>query len=563
MKSSSTKKIAATYARVSSDKQKEDRTIESQSALLQGYAKENGYTVPEPYRLEDNGYSGDILCRPALEQLRDLAAEGHIEAVLVYSPDRLSRRYAYQVLLIEEFYRNAVQVVFLQSVKGETPEERLLQQFQGMIAEYERAQILERTRRGKRHKANEGCINVLSNAPYGYRYIKKTEVADATYQVIEEEAKIVQEIFDLYTREGKAIGQIARHLTDQAVPTKKGKKRWERSVIWAILRNPAYMGKAAFGKTAPSERQRITRPLRQKGGFSPRCSTRKERPQREWIFIPVPPVVSEEQFALAGQRLKENKQLASRNTKEYTLLQGITYCSECGYSYYLTSTRTTKQKIRYYRCFGSDDYRYEEGRVCKTRPIRQDDLDELVWKQIMKLLQDPTLVESELQRRLDKSKDSHPTRKRQKNLQGQLSKLQKSKDKLLDAYQEGLLEIEELRHRIASIRQRESALKTDLESIHLQLIQKQQYAHLHLSMTDFLQSLREHAEKLDAQSRQKVARLLIKDIQIGQHSIKINHSIPFSKKKPNLEGISYTLCLRRPEPLALEHLSESLGLADG
>ena len=550
------KKIAATYARVSSDKQKEDKTIESQTALIRDYAQENDYSIPTDYVLEDNGYSGDMLARPGLERLRDLAAEKHIDAVIIYCPDRLSRRYAYQVLLIEEFHKNGVEVLFIKSVKGETPEERLLLQFQGIIAEYERAQIMERSRRGKRHKAKQGCVNVLSNAPYGYKYIKKTEYANAAYQVNETEAKIVQEIFASYTQDLKAIGEIARELTQRGVLTKTGKTRWERSVIWAILRNPAYTGKAAFGKTESCQRQRITRPLRQKGGFSPRSSANKERPKSEWIFIPVPPLISEEQFELAAERLKKNKQLASKNTKEYALLQGIVHCRECGYSYYLTSTQTTKRKIRYYRCFGSDDYRHENGRVCKTRPIRQDDLDELVWQQIMKLLQEPSLIESELKRRLEKSKDSNPTRKRQKNLQGQLSKLQRAKDKLLDAYQEDLIKIEELRTRMEGIRQRESSLQSELESIGLQMVQKQHHAELQITIAEFLESVRETAQCLDAESRQKIARLLIKDVEIGRDSIKINHCIPLSKKNSNsTESVNYPLCKGRDLALAGEPLS--------
>ncbi len=558
------KKIAATYARVSSDKQKEDKTIESQTALIRDYAQENDYSIPTDYVLEDNGYSGDMLARPGLERLRDLAAEKHIDAVIIYCPDRLSRRYAYQVLLIEEFHKNGVEVLFIKSVKGETPEERLLLQFQGIIAEYERAQIMERSRRGKRHKAKQGCVNVLSNAPYGYKYIKKTEYANAAYQINETEAMIVQEIFASYTQDLKAIGEIARELTQRGVLTKTGKTRWERSVIWAILRNPAYTGKAAFGKTESCQRQRITRALRQKGGFSPRSSANKERPKSEWIFIPVPPLISEEQFELAAERLRKNKQLASKNTKEYALLQGIAHCRECGYSYYLTSTQTTKRKIRYYRCFGSDDYRHENGRVCKTRPIRQDDLDELVWQQIMKLLQEPSLIESELKRRLEKSKDSNPTRKRQKNLQRQLSKLQRAKDKLLDAYQEDLIKIEELRTRMEGIRQRESSLQSELESIGLQMVQKQQHAELQITIAEFLESVRENAQSLDVESRQKIARLLIKDVEIGRDSIKINHCIPLSKKNSNsTESVNYPLCTGRALATAGEHLSGSVGQRTG
>src|ERR1019366_6554837 len=138
---------AAIYARVSSDRQKENHTIASQLAALVEYADSHGYLVPSEWRFQDEGYSGAILLRPGLEALRDLAAAGQIEAVLVFSPDRLSRKYAYQVLL----------------------------------AEYERAQIAERSRRGKRHRAQQGPINVLSGAPYGYRYVKKSDTAAAYY----------------------------------------------------------------------------------------------------------------------------------------------------------------------------------------------------------------------------------------------------------------------------------------------------------------------------------------------------------------------------------------------
>jgi DNA invertase Pin-like site-specific DNA recombinase len=162
-------KTAAIYARVSSDKQKEENTIASQTAALVAFAAEQGYAVPSEWVFEDEGYSGASLIRPGLERVRDLAAEGHLDAVLVYAPDRLSRRYAYQILLIEEFARAGVETLFIRSPRTATAEDQLLLQFQGMIAEYERAQILERSRRGKRHRARQGQVSVLSGAPFGYR----------------------------------------------------------------------------------------------------------------------------------------------------------------------------------------------------------------------------------------------------------------------------------------------------------------------------------------------------------------------------------------------------------
>src|SRR5215469_12264729 len=189
---------AAIYTRVSSDRQKEDHTITSQTAALLEYAKSNGYVVPAEWMFQDEGYSGASLVRPGLEALRDLAAQGQITTVLIYSPDRLSRKYAYQVLLTEELSRCGVEIIFLKSPAGGSPEDQLVVQFQGMIAEYERAQIAERSRRGKRHKARQGLVNVLSGAPYGYRYIKKTDSSAAYYEVLESEADVVRMVFELY-----------------------------------------------------------------------------------------------------------------------------------------------------------------------------------------------------------------------------------------------------------------------------------------------------------------------------------------------------------------------------
>src|SRR6266404_4725970 len=193
---------AAIYARVSSDHQREHNTIASQTKALLDYALAHQHTVAPEWIFEDEGYSGSVLVRPGLERLRDLIAEGAIQTVLVHGPDRLSRSYAYQVLLLEEFARHGAEVVFLKAPAAETPEQRLLLQFQGMIAEYERAQIAERCRRGKRHRAKSGLISVLSEAPYGYRYVKKTEAAQAYYEVVETQAEVVRKLFELYTVEG-------------------------------------------------------------------------------------------------------------------------------------------------------------------------------------------------------------------------------------------------------------------------------------------------------------------------------------------------------------------------
>jgi site-specific DNA recombinase len=519
-------RATAIYARVSSDRQKEAQTIASQTAALIDYSQQEGFTVPSEWIFQDEGYSGATLIRPGLEKIRDLAAEGQIEAVLIYSPDRLSRKYAYQVLLMEEFGRHGVEAIFIKSPQASTPEGQLLLQFQSMISEYERAQIAERTRRGKRYRAKTGLINVLSGAPYGFRYVKKTESSASYYEIIEEEADVVRKIFKLYTGAWFSIGAIARWLNDHDIPTRKKITRWERATIWAMLRNPAYVGRACFGKTESAPRQRITRPLRKHGGFSPRWSCKWERPRQEWIEIPVPAIISEDTFALTAERLEQNKRFSARRTIEPTLLQGMLVCGECGYAYYRTSTRTSKRKIYYYRCLGSDDYRHVNGRVCQNKPIRQDYLDGVVWQQVIMLLEDPEMIHQEIQRRLQEIQDSNPTRKRKEFLDKEIIRQQKRIEKLLDAYQEGLLELDELRNRLPPLRRRSEALRSEVRSLEAANVDRETFLGLADKIESFLERLRCSSDTLDVMDRQKILRLVVKEVLVYKETIKIKHSIP-------------------------------------
>ena len=521
----------AIYARVSSDRQKQEHTIASQTTALKDWAKTQKYLVCPEWIFEDEGYSGAILNRPGLECLRDLAVEGQLEAILIYSPDRLSRKYAYQVLLLEEFARHGVEVIFLRSPKAETPEDQLLLQFQGMIAEYERAQIAERTRRGKRHRAKAGSVNVLSGAPYGYRYHRKTEAMDAFYEILEAESIVVRSVFELYTEQAMSINAIARQLNDKAVATRHGASQWCRSTIWAMLRNPAYEGKACFGKTEQTARQRVTRPLRQRGGFSPRDSSSREKPRKDWIEISVPALVSEATFAMAQELLKKNKKYATRRTLEVTLLQSMLVCKNCGYAYYRTSTRTSKRKIYYYRCLGSDNYRYKEGRKCDSRPIRQDYLDELVWTEVVRLLQDKKLIERELQQRVDTNRSSLPSERRLDALNRENARLDKAIDRMIDAYQAELVTINELRPRLSDLRKKQQSVQAELQQIESQKHDDDLYLKLANTVTDFLSKLQSSANTLNIAGRQKIVQLLIKEILVDDDTITLRHVIPVTQKK--------------------------------
>ena len=518
---------AAIYARVSSARQKEQETIGSQTAALRAHAEQLGLDVAEQWMFSDDGHSGASLVRPALERLRDLVCQVPVDVLLVYSPDRLARKYAYQALLIEEFARAGTAVVFVKGPRSDSPEDALLVQFQGMIAEYERAQILERTRRGKTHRAKAGTVNVLSGAPFGYRYVRKSDHAEARYEIVPHEAAIVAELFGRYADGGVAIGELTRWLTALGVATRTGKPRWDRSVLWAMLRNPAYAGRACFGKTMRTEATAgLNRTARIAGRTTPRGYTVAERPREEWLEIPVPALVDADTWARAQQRLADNKRYATRNSRDPSLLQGICACGSCGYAYYRTSTRTTTKKIYYYRCLGSDDYRYEHGRICANKPVRADYLDTVVWDHISALLTDPALIRAEINKRLEQVRTADPATAQRQRLDAGLAKAATAITRLIGAFQEELISLDELRSRMPELRSRETSLRQQIDALDSQLADREVYLKLADDLEGFLTGLRAKTRTATVGERQRVLRLLVKDVLIGPDKITIRHSIP-------------------------------------
>jgi len=518
---------AAIYARVSSARQKEEQTIGSQTAALREAAGQWGLDVPAEWIFEDEGYSGASLVRPALERLRDLAAQVPVDVVLCYAPDRLARKYAYQALLIDEFNKVGTEIRFIKSRKAETPEDELLLQFQGMISEYERAQIVERTRRGKAHRARAGVINVLSGAPYGYRYIRRSDVSEARYEIIETEAAVVRELFRRYNDNQASIGELARWLTDEQIPTRTGKTRWDRSTIWGMLRNPAYAGRAGFLKTGSTDRRAaLNRTARRQGRASSRNTATRPRPQADWIEIAVPAIVSDDTFNLAARRLADNQRFAARNSKEPSLLMGLAACQSCGYAYYRTSTRTKNRKIYYYRCLGSDDYRYPGGRVCDNKPVRADYLDDVVWGQVTALLADPRLVQAELDRRLAELRAANPATSERARLELDRTRTTKAIHRLVQAYQEDLITLDELRARMPDLRAKDTSLQASLDALDAQLLNRDTYLKLAEDLETFLARLRDQADTATIEDRQRVLRNVVKEVLVGPERVIVRHCIP-------------------------------------
>ena len=384
---------------------------------------------------------------------------------------------------------------------------------------------------------------MLSGAPYGYRYVRRGEDSEARYDIVEREATVVRELFRRYVEENESIAGLTRYLGEQGIATSTGKSRWDRSTVWGMLRNPAYCGRAAFGKTRQQDtRAKVTRPVRRCGKRMPVTGRiTRDQPTSEWIEIRVPAIVSEQVFELAARRLGDNQRFASRHTKVPSLLQGLVACADCGYSYYRTATRTKKRKLYYYRCLGSDDYRYEHGRLCSNRPVRQDYLDELVWGHIMKLLADPALIRDEIERRLHELRATNPAAAEKSGLELELSRCARTITRLLQAYQEELVSLEELRERMPELRKRNSTLRTQLDALEMETLDQQTYVALAENLENFLRRLREGAEKSSIEERQRVVRLLVKEVLVSPERIAIRHSIP--TRNPDLGG-SYPLCGR-------------------
>ena len=248
----------ALYARVSSEAQAQEATIDSQLSMLCARMESDGYHVEPALCFVDDGVSGTTLVRPGLERLRDQAAAGAVDRLYVLAPDRLARQHVHQMVLVEELRACGVELVFVNRPLGTTPEDQLLLQVQSVIAEYERAKNLERTRRGRLHAARAGRISTLSHAPYGYRYIDKhTGGGAAAYEVVEDEARVVRQVFDWVGREGCSLREVGRRLEKMGIRTPTGLSHWNPATLGGMIRNSAYRGQAGFGKSRLVERRRL------------------------------------------------------------------------------------------------------------------------------------------------------------------------------------------------------------------------------------------------------------------------------------------------------------------
>lgn len=525
-------KSIAIYARVSSDRQAKQATIESQLAALKEQASSDGHSLLPDDICIDDGYSGATLLRPALERLRDSAASGGVDVIYVHSPDRLARRYAYQAVLLDEFSRQGVDVKFLHGPSGQSAEDELLVQVQGVIAEYERAKILERCRRGKLHRARQGLVNPLSGAPYGYLYIRKTDTEPSRYEILLDEARIVRQIFQWLVEEQQSIGEIVKNLNNEKIPTRNGASRWDRSTIWGMLRNPAYMGKAAYGKTESVERRQLLRPIRGRNSIPRHAkSTYREKPREQWTYIDVPPIVSSQMYEAAQEQLERNRRLSQRNHRgERYLLQGLIVCAKCGYAYYgkrvSRGSAKGKHQWSYYRCVGTDSYRFAGGRVCDNKQVRADQIDGYVWDTVKEFLQNPNRVFEEWSRRSTEDGVNEDLRKQRDEIARLLTKQERSLDRLYDAYEAGVMELDDLKKRSQRVREQIELSKKELQNAEKRL---KDTAELHTvihRLEEFAAQVDSRLDELSWDEQRRLIRILVARVEVDDQGATVVYRVP-------------------------------------
>ena len=523
----------ALYARVSSEQQARGNTVASQLAALRERIARAGLSVDAGDEFIDEGYSGSTLLRPALERLRDAVAAGVLDQVHVLAPDRLARRYAYQVLLVEEFRRAGTEVVFANRPIGTSAEDDLLLQVQGMIAEYERAKILERSRRGRRHAARSGLISALGKVPFGYRYIPKDAGGGvARVEVVSEEARWVRLMFAWIGLERLSLREVSRRLSEAGVPTSTGKARWDGTTIALMLRNTAYVGRAVFGRSRWVQAPPRLRPWRGHPQPARAPNSRVPVPREEWIEIPVPALVDPAVFEAAQAQLDENRRRRRElRRRPGWLLQGLVVCQRCGYAFYGKMARgrvggRQPADYGYYRCTGTDAHRFAGQAVCDNRSVRSDRLEQAVWNEIRTVLEDPGRVAVEYQRRLDQAREGPGEAGNGGDLERRIAALRRGIGRLIDSYAEGLIERGEFEPRIEGMRRRLAQLEADRQRLLEDAETERNLMLLVGRLDNFAEKVRGSLDGLDWNGTRKIIRAMIRRVEIDGDHVSLVFRVP-------------------------------------
>jgi len=521
-------KTAALYARVSSDIQEREETIDSQIVQLRQMAVNKGYVVVDRHLYLDEGYSGDLLARPSLDRLRDDARDGLIDIVLVHCPDRLARRYAYQVVVIEELERFGCEIDFVNREIARTPEDQMLLAMQGVVAEYERAKIMERTRRGRLHKLQSGVL-ILPRPPFGYRWIPKQGSERGRLEIDEDQADLVRKIFNWIERDGMSIMAVTRHLMEQCVPPPRGGRRWGTSTIQKILRNRSYTGEFCMNRTKSVESKEPPKP----GVYRKKRNTLvRIRPEDEWIPVAGPAIIEKDLFEAVQNKMVANKRFSMRRAcnEHQLLLRCLLQCGCCGYSLmgHWTAPRGIDHKIfRYYMCTKRvSPTRYgDRDTKCTLKPLRAHGLDDAVWADLRELLSDSKkIAEYAGLGPIAKLKPLHDEVAR---LRREIETCDQQMQRIVDAYQKGVIDADNLQTRRKQVEGRRQiaaeALGQADTTIRDENVRKAFEAHI----PALIERVKQTLESADFVTRQKLVRLLVDRIIVhANHDLEIHYVLP-------------------------------------
>ena len=500
---------AALYARVSTRHQEQEATIESQIEQLLTYAKTGGYELAPEHIFTDQAVSGVHLARPALDHLRDGAAAGAFDVVLILSPDRLARHLGVQWVVLEELGRAGVEVVFItQPELGDSPYAKLFLDLQGVYFEFERTRIGEQLRRGRLYRLRHG-LSVPYPAPYGYRYQPATPGSPNAWIVIPEQVLVVQQVFAWYTEEaGGSLGSLVRRLNEWHMPGPGG-GRWNVSTVGRMVRQPAYKGTAYYSRYR-TDQASLGQSRRQGHGplYYPR---RVPRPVEDWIEIPVPPLVDEAVWQVAQERLEMNARFAQRNSRHIYLLRGLLVCGTCGY----TLQGRTQRGVVSYTCTHGGVH-CPPGIPQHTCWVRGDVVEPLIWQALAELLRDPQRVQEAWEALRD---EQTATSRELSRWQQRQALLRKQRQRLLDAYQAGIISLEELT-------ERQNPVQIELRELDKRLTDATHAAPSRIALEVFTQRIEQALAASDVETRQEVLRLLIERIVVTDEALTVEHIIP-------------------------------------
>jgi site-specific DNA recombinase len=513
---------AALYARVSSDLQEKEHTIESQLEALRRYARDKGYEVVAEY--VDEGYSGATLQRPGLDQVRDALRSGKFEVVLFHSPDRLARKAVYQRLVLEEMEQTEIKPEFLNYPVDDTPESKMLLGMQGLFAEYERAKITERNRRGKLHWARQGAL-MGGYVPYGYRYVSRDRERGtrATLEINEVEAPVILDMYRWFLEERLSCRAIARRLTELGILTRRGKAHWTPSAVNRMLKQEVYKGVFYYHRAEavePSFRKDNGRYVKHK------LTGRKVRPREEWIAIPVPPIVDEATWEAAQHQLHENFLQSPRNNKRHQyLLRGLFRCPKCG----ATCVGAFSHGRRNYHCNQNDPLATASGKRCGGGWVRADVVEEAVWDAITEAFQRRHVLVGQYRQRVALADIPDALEQERQQIQVALKRVNDQQDRITDAYMNEALELLEYKAKMDELRERKRGLEKQLASLEERGHRQSRERDALERLESFCEAVAQGLDNLTFEEKQQLLRLLVERILVENSKVQVEAIIPLDE----------------------------------